>query len=362
MFSQITSEDRTVTPYKVHKRFTVNYYAGTDSATRLGVQALDAISGSLTGNPAFATSSAAYNTVITEGTTFKVFKLPLYRQLKLNFFEFQRYPNRISARNPQPQHVLDSNFLPFGHGKPSPTRTVNAGYYHWQVLKLRELHDKANVISIPQKLFGERIRTGSIELKDYSSGAGITINDDGYGNLYDAAYESNFMSASLTAQGSGSSLGVVSYDYGLLMFTHTGSYYTDIGRGEGVTGWTLKFDATKTVYEHEYLCNVKEGQFNNSTNISVSLERSGSQTIPAGMNADDLREVMNSPAESSYGSNGYTATTQTENFTTHSFFAPYVTTVGLYNDHGDLLAVAKTSRPVRNDPDLQLSFMVRFDV
>ena len=63
MFSQITSEDRTVTPYKVHKRFTVNYYAGTDSATRLGVQALDAISGSLTGNPAFATSSAAYNTV-----------------------------------------------------------------------------------------------------------------------------------------------------------------------------------------------------------------------------------------------------------------------------------------------------------
>ena len=357
MFSQITSEDRTVTPYRVHKRFTVNYYAGVDSATRLGVQALEAISGSLTGNPAFATGSAAYNTVNSEGTTFKVFKLPLYRHLKLNFFEFQRYPNRVSAENQQPQHVLDNNFLPFGHGKSS-----GSGEYHWQVLKLRELHDKVNVISIPQKLFGERIRTGSIELNDYSSGAGITVKDDGYGNLYDAAYESNFVSASLTAEGSGSSLGVVSYDYGLLMFTQTGSYYTDVGQGAGATGWTLKFDATKTVYEHEYLCNVGEGQFNNSTNISVSFERSGSQTIPSGMNANDLREVMNSPAESSYDSNGYTATTQTENFTTHSFFAPYVTTVGLYNDHGDLLAVAKTSRPVRNDPDLALSFVVRFDV
>ena len=359
MFGQITSEDRTVTPYKVHKRFTVNYYAGVDSATRLGGQALEAISGSLTGNPAFTTSSGAYNTVTSEGTTFKVFKLPLYRQLKLNFFEFQRPLNRVSAENQQPQHVLDNNFLPFGHGKASGNQ---AGLYDWQVLRLRELHDKANVISIPQKLFGERIRTGSIELTDYSSGAGITVKDDGYGNLYDAAYESNFMSASLTAQGSGSSLGVVSYDYGLLMFTHTGSYYTDVGQGAGATGWTLKFDATKTVYEHEYLCNVKEGQFNNSTNISVSLERSGSLTIPAGMNSNDLREVMNSPAESSYDSNGYTATTQTENFTTHSFFAPYVTTVGLYNDHGDLLAVAKTSRPVRNDPDLALSFVVRFDV
>ena len=56
------------------------------------------------------------------------------------------------------------------------------------------------------------------------------------------------------------------------------------------------------------------------------------------------------------------ATTQTENFTTHSFFAPYVTTIGLYNDHGDLLAVAKTSRPVRNDPEIALSFIVRFDI
>ena len=50
------------------------------------------------------------------------------------------------------------------------------------------------------------------------------------------------------------------------------------------------------------------------------------------------------------------------NFTTHSFFAPYVTTIGLYNDHGDLLAVAKTSRPVRNDPEIALSFIVRFDI
>jgi len=92
------------------------------------------------------------------------------------------------------------------------------------------------------------------------------------------------------------------------------------------------------------------------------LERSGSQTIPSGLSDGTMRDLVAAPAESLYKSNGYTATTETENFTTHSFFAPYVTTIGLYNDHGDLLAVAKTSRPVRNDPEIALSFIVRFDI
>ena len=50
------------------------------------------------------------------------------------------------------------------------------------------------------------------------------------------------------------------------------------------------------------------------------------------------------------------------NFATHSFFAPYVTSIGLYNDFNELLAVAKLASPVRNDPELALSFVVRFDI
>lgn len=39
----------------------------------------------------------------------------------------------------------------------------------------------------------------------------------------------------------------------------------------------------------------------------------------------------------------------------------YVTTVGLYNEAGDLVAVAKTSRPIEKNPEVDLSISVRID-
>ena len=361
MFGQIGDEDRRVTPYKIHKRFKIDFYNGVNTATRLGIIPLVAESGSLNGNPGFVSSSADKITFTSGGADYHYYKRPLYTQIKLNFFEFSRPGNRHSHTVAQPQHQLDNNFLPFGHGT-SHTEAGKTGY-HWQTLGLRKLHNTANVISIPQKIYGEKIKTGSIELTDYSTDKTYIIKDDGFGNLYDSNYEANFVSASLTGKGSGSAIGTISYDHGLIMITDTGSYGTVAGQSSGSGGWKLEFESTKTLYEHEYTCLVPEGTFNNSTNLSVSLDRSGSMDIPAGLDNNNLRQLLASPAEGIYDSTqGYSATTSTENFTTHSMFAPYVTTIGLYNDHNDLLAIAKTTRPVRNDPELALNFIVRFDI
>ena len=46
---------------------------------------------------------------------------------------------------------------------------------------------------------------------------------------------------------------------------------------------------------------------------------------------------------------------------THSDFATYVTTVGLYNNSNELVAVGKTAKPIKNDKEMALSFVVRFD-
>jgi hypothetical protein len=40
---------------------------------------------------------------------------------------------------------------------------------------------------------------------------------------------------------------------------------------------------------------------------------------------------------------------------------PYVTTVGLYNDEYQLLAVAKTSTPIQRTFDVSQIFIIRFD-
>lgn len=373
MFTPIRKEDKQVTPYKIHKEFTVQNYAGINTATDLGVFQAEAITGSLqgfssTGRPAFETSSAQVNTFVSGGNSYKIYKTPLYNQIKHNFFEFANANNRVSSQ-PQPQNVLDIYCRPWGHPKSHDTGSLTAlsfdsQSYHYQTLGLRKIYDKVNVVSIPQNLFGEGIRSGSVEITDYSTGAAITVKDDGYGNLYDKAFETEFNNGRPTNEGSGSSLGVVSYEYGLVMLSTTSSYYSGIASGSGATGWKLKWQSTKTVYEHEYQCIIPSEKYNASTNISTTFQRSGSITIPASSvsNLDLLRQVM-PPAESQYSTgSSINASNTAEGFVTHSFFAPYITTVGLYNDAGDLLAVAKTSRAIRNDPEIAMSFIVRFDI
>lgn len=46
---------------------------------------------------------------------------------------------------------------------------------------------------------------------------------------------------------------------------------------------------------------------------------------------------------------------------THSDWAPYITTIGLYNDFNQLIAIGKLSRPIKNDPELTYNLVVRFD-
>ena len=39
----------------------------------------------------------------------------------------------------------------------------------------------------------------------------------------------------------------------------------------------------------------------------------------------------------------------------------YITTVGLYNDNNDLLAVAKMSQPIAKDPTIEALFRIKLD-
>ena len=35
--------------------------------------------------------------------------------------------------------------------------------------------------------------------------------------------------------------------------------------------------------------------------------------------------------------------------------------VGLYNDNNELMAIGKTAKPIKNDKEMALTFVVRFD-
>jgi len=46
---------------------------------------------------------------------------------------------------------------------------------------------------------------------------------------------------------------------------------------------------------------------------------------------------------------------------TSSFVSPYITTVGLYNDKAQLLAVGKLAQPVQKRDDIDMNIIVRWD-
>ena len=49
------------------------------------------------------------------------------------------------------------------------------------------------------------------------------------------------------------------------------------------------------------------------------------------------------------------------NFATGSNFKPYVTTVGLYNEGGELLVVGKLGQPIKMSDETDTTFVIRYD-
>ena len=118
----------------------------------------------------------------------------------------------------------------------------------------RELNTSASVISVPRDLYGEEIKPGSIELSATINSVTYDIRDDGDGNLYDNNHSASFaafksssfnrsqgVSSTAATRGSGSEVGNIFYEQGLLVITDTGSY---LELGAQGNPYTLKHQAT----------------------------------------------------------------------------------------------------------------------
>jgi hypothetical protein len=112
---------------------------------------------------------------------------------------------------------------------------------------------------------------------------------------------------------------------------HTGSY-------------SILFQNEHIIYENEVRCIVKESDFNLSYNPTL-LQYGGQYIVPSG---------------SVYTLTGLFDST-VKNFATGSFFQPYVTTIGLYNDENELIMVAKLGKPIALSSDTDMTFIVKYD-
>lgn len=225
----------------------------------------------------------------------------------------------------------------------------------------RVLQEEMAVISIPQSYYGEGIKVGSVILEDEQ--AGKIYTDDGYSNLID----------------SGSNVaGNIFYDRGLVILTR------DVVSGSMLLQHTLDFRSTKTIYENEIFVPVLEGEFNFSQNPSAvyedgakrfevttsrieSLRKRNNDNVSTKYYDAGIKKVRNSkyPYVSKLDSNKYGSFDDYEYSgsidPTGSYLAPYITTIGLYDDSLTLIAVAKLPQPIKSEPNYPLNFIIRFD-
>ena len=230
----------------------------------------------------------------------------------------------------------------------------------------RQLHNTGTVISVPQKFYGETIKPSSVRITDNSTDSTFILEDDGYGNIYDVEYSSSYASKTPNAT-SGSVVGNIFYNDGVIVITDTGSY-VDVATKTGTDGFTLKFNSTQTIYEREYVCTADENEFQHTTNKSLKVGYSSSiamgpfkPTRYTNTIYDQFPYTLIGYSTSSYNTNGYDIGTELLGVATHSEFATYVTSIGLYNDERELLAVGKLAKPIKNEKELALTFVVRFD-
>lgn len=196
----------------------------------------------------------------------------------------------------------------------------------------RTLNSEAFVVTLPTAVFGTAIKPGSfimgtdIPALIYSSGGYVatgyfTSSGASSYNIYDNG------EGSLIESGSLNKVGDIIYTHGMAILTQSGS----VAQLQSVitnSGFAVRWQSTHTIYTHNYKCTVREQELNYSQNPSVKS-----------------------------GSNG-----DLYDFATGSYFQPYATTVGLYNDSNELVAVGKLSQPVPKSNYTDTTFIVKFDI
>jgi hypothetical protein len=379
MFKQIPKSDINLRPFKVYKTW--------EGRTETDISSSVAIN---------------HNSSSSNLTESELSENGLYHQLKTMYYN----TNGENSLNP---------FLSFGDFKPRYTIYPDA--------KQRVLNDRTLVLKIPQTKFGEGIKKNSVELFLENSDGEILerIIDDGFSNLISdrntyellefniqeekivfldaerVSYTLNLWAIQsgynidmntgiiyfedegdlpftnlvvdienriLTFTGLTSTLtelvvpnvGNVFYSHGVI--TLTKETEIDAERENAFDNFNLSYKSTITIYENEFLLVVGEDEFNTSTNPSSYIE-TNVETGSINTTFEGVRKWRNSDKyqKAEFGVYEYSSSIDPIG----SYLAPYITTIGLYDNNMDMVAVAKLATPIKSMPDLPVNFLVRID-
>ena len=319
VYKPFTTSDVILTPFEVNKSFS---FQGSTALTGSGI---DRFIGKNIPTPLFISGSSPTGQIQPQN------EFLVYRSIRELYY---------------------SNFLEGEDGSPAGTASFNAdgtitgpfytpNYYNYLPNTLdanrffpTSSNSEIGIISIPSNLFGENIKPGSFNLE----ADGDIFTDDGEGNIF---------------QNSTTKVGDIIYQHGMIILTAasssngttglvfgsglygTGVYGTNTSNGElgdiiSGSNITCSFESTITIYESQYKCTIRENEFNFTQNPTIVSSSSNSGII--------------------------------SDFATGSYFSPYITTVGLYNNDKELVAVGKLAQPLPLSPTTDVNIIINLDL
>jgi hypothetical protein len=249
----------------------------------------------------------------------------------------------------------------------------------------RVLTTGSRVISIPRQMYGTAIKPGTFKLsftdaqisiglvlKGYvadgyvqetptvylnkadgttealvppGGGTSPTINNTPYTFIDDA--EGNLL---LSGSNVGLKVGDIIYTHGMAIVTNPSYWPMLTGiltTTAGLSTVTMSFQNTQPIFTHNYHCKIRESEYNFTYNPSA----------------------LSSSIKTTYDNDGYLYSTSSDvndgvirNNLTGSVFQPYITTIGLYNDANELIAVGKTGQPIPKSANTEMTIIVKIDI
>lgn len=315
IFKPFTTSDVVVSPFKINKLFT---FSDTAALTGSGI---DVFLGENLDPTLWVSGSNPTGYISTQD------KYLIYRSVRELY-----YYNYIYGDDGSP--ATTASFNVDGTITTTTQYTPNAYNYLTNTLLANRYfptssNDVIGVIAIPSNLFGEYIKPGTFTLT-YESGSLI---DDGEGNLLksslkvgDIIYEHGMII--ITNDGTIAENGYGFVTYGSALYdTNDNSFIQSIINSQNLS---CTFESTVTIYETQYKCTVRENEYNFSQNPTLISGSSNSGVL--------------------------------YDFATGSFFTPYATTVGLYDNNYNLLAVAKLAQPLPLSAVTDTSIIINLDL
>ena len=346
-FKQLLTSDVIVTPLEVNKSFTFSGSQFTSSSVEI-----DRFQGkNINSNPWISGSNSPTGYISTQEPEL------IYNSIKQLY-----YSNYISSSYNQDSYIdpansasLIPNSVPIFVPKNTPVGGVLVGTtqspglydnYLQSTLTFKKFFPTGSdniigVLSIPSRLFGDFIQPNSFIATSVSG----TIYDDGEGNILlsgsnapivgNIFYGHGIITITGTPSLPPSSSNIIGYGYGVYGTTSYGdnessglSNKTLIQSFINYPNVTMSFSSSLTLYENQYKCTIRENEFNYTLNPTLQTDSSGSL----------------------------------QPYTTSSYWAPYVTTVGLYDEAQNLLAVGKLSQPLPTSATTDTTILINIDI